>query len=136
MWRNEHCEGFSLVEIMITLFIISMLLTLSIPYQSQHVLQQHRMNAEICLLKINSALEQYFLANNSYAGADLEKLGFTEVMLNQHYQIRICNATADNFKIVAQPVNWQERDKQCATLTLNAKGEKTISGKGDVATCW
>jgi type IV pilus assembly protein PilE len=129
-------KGFSLIEIMLVLFIVGLLMAISVPYYSQHVIHQNRLVAATSLLKLAAALEQYYLENNSYAGATLEDLGFTAPVANNQYQLRIANAVAEGFLITAQPVNKQVRDTSCGTLTLNALGEKNISGNGNVMDCW
>jgi type IV pilus assembly protein PilE len=129
-------SGFSLLEMMVVVFIVSLLMTLSLPYYAQHVLQQNRLAAASTLLKLAAALEQYFLVNNSYAGATLATLGFSESGVHQQYQFSIRDAAADGFLIAAQPVNKQARDTSCGALTLNALGEKNISGNAEVASCW
>ncbi|MES2218583.1 MAG: type IV pilin protein [Pseudomonadota bacterium] len=129
-------KGFSLIEIMLVLFIVGLLMAISVPYYSQHVVQQNRLVAASSLLKLSSALERYYLENNSYAGATLANLGFAASVANNQYLVGMVNAGADGFLISARPVNRQARDTVCATLSLNAVGEKSISGSGSVAECW
>jgi type IV pilus assembly protein PilE len=126
-------RGFSLLEVMLALFIAGVLTALSVPVYTKHVIHQNRLAAETALMKVASALEQYYTEHNSYAGIALEELHFPPI--NKNYKFHI-NASPNRFILAAQPVNKQTRDTQCATLSINSQGEKKITGNGKLADCW
>jgi type IV pilus assembly protein PilE len=132
MMRN----GFSLIEVMLALFIVALLMAFSVPYYGQYVQHEHRIVAETNLLKLAGALEQYYLINNSYAGASLENVGFNALLMDKYYQFQIAQASASGFLIAAQPINKQAQDTVCARLSLNELGEKKFSGNGVESACW
>lgn len=129
-------RGFSLLEMMIVLFIMALLTAISIPVYSSFLTHQNRVAAEITLLKVGAQLEKYYLQNNSYENATLEALGFSALTADNSYRISI--VTADNIKFVLQavPEGKQEKDVACGTLTLNSKGEKGVADTGNVKDCW
>ena len=69
-------RGFSMLEIMLALFIAGILTALSVPIYTKHVIHQNRLAAETSLLKVAGALEQYYTEHNTYAGIALEELHF------------------------------------------------------------
>lgn len=129
--------GFSLFELMITAIIIGILCALSWPIYSEHVVHSKRLEAEVNLVKLAESMEQYYLSNNTYENATLEKLGVDDKVADDQYQLQIINATASDFLIEAIPINHQSNsDSYCGTLTLDAKSKRGISGPGNARDCW
>jgi type IV pilus assembly protein PilE len=127
--------GLSLIELMITLAILGILTSIALPNYSQHYQRAKRLEAEVELLKLGSALEEYFVTNNSYSGASLEKLNFPTLISSGNYQLAINNLENSFFSVQAIPLAKQN-DKICGVLSMNSRGEKTISGTGKIADCW
>jgi type IV pilus assembly protein PilE len=134
--KIKRLTGFSLIEMMLTLVIFGLLMSVSIPIYSQHFIHQNRFAAKTLLLKLAVALEQYYLQNNSYQDATLAELGFSESVVNHQYVLAITQADANHFVVVARPVGRQASDVKCGALVLNSVGEKSISGRGEVTDCW
>lgn len=126
-------HGFSLIELMIAITIISILSALSFPLYTTHVHHTQRIEAEITLTKLASALEEYFIKNNSYQNADLNQLSFEEPITKHHYHFNIALANAEHYLITATPPS---PDTECGILTLSETGEKTISGNSSLSSCW
>ncbi len=129
--------GFNLIELMITLVIIGIVSAIAIPLYSQHMIHARRLQAEIQLIKLANALEQYYLLNNTYQDATLAKLGLTEDIANHQYTLHILSATMSDYLLKAIPLDRQaEQDVSCASLMLDSTGNKTISGSGTLTECW
>lgn len=134
---KKNLNGFTLVEMMLTLAIIIGLLIFGLPTFLQYLVNERRLEAAGILSKLAIAMEKYQLENNTYAGATLEKLNFPTLIVKDHYHLIIQYATDKDFLILATPRGSQaEKDKQCETLTLRATGEKGITGTGNVSDCW
>ncbi len=129
--------GFNLIELLVVLTIIGILSALCFPLYSQHIVHEKRLEAEIMLEKLASALEQYYTIHNSYKGATLEQLNIPAIIVNNNYQLAITSTNDTDFFIQATPLNQQaQNDNACATLSLDSQGEKKISGAGSVSDCW
>ncbi|EKD73087.1 MAG: fimbrial protein precursor [uncultured bacterium] len=130
--------GFSLIEIMFVLIITSILTALCcLPIYSKHLTHAKRLEAEMNLIKLASALEQYYIVNHTYQNASLNALNFPEKIAHDQYQLVIDHATESDFMLKAVPLNQQARnDPACAILLLSSKGEKGITGTGQLANCW
>ncbi len=129
--------GFSLLEILITLAIISLLTGLCFPLYSQHIAEERRLEAKITLEKLAAALEGYYTAHNTYQGATLEQLGFSTFIAKNNYQLTMTALTENTFSLSATPIASQaQQDTLCKTLILNAIGGKSITGNGQLSDCW
>jgi type IV pilus assembly protein PilE len=126
-------SGLSLIELMITLVIIGILAAITVPSYSHHYARAKRLEAEMQLIKLSAALEQYFFDNNTYLGATLENLNFPVEIASQRYQLAINTLSGTYFEIEASPLI---ADEACAALKMNSRGEKNSGGTGNIADCW
>lgn len=129
-------SGFSLLELITVLTIISLLIIIGYPLYTQHVLKTHRTQAEVALLDIASGMERYYATHNTYAGADLAAVGVNEYTANGLYQLEIAYSNETDYLLYARPLAAQLSDTQCGILSLNALGVKGISGTGKIKDCW
>lgn len=129
--------GFSLLELLVTLTIVSVLIGMSIPLYSHYIEWTKRLSAIQRLGVLAKALEDYYFQHQTYQGANFHTLHFDAKAVKSSYRLLIPIANHDGFLIAAKPIRKQAlRDTTCGTLFLNAQGEKTISGKGPVENCW
>lgn len=130
-------RGFSLLELLITVTIIGALVLCALPAYTQHIIHERRIEAETALEKLAASLEQYAAINDTYRNATLPSLGSAEFVAKNTYRLSISAATDTDFSLQAIPEDTQaQKDALCATLTLNSKGEKGITGQGNVDDCW
>ena len=130
-------QGFNLIELMIVLSIVGVLLAYAIPSYIDHLTRTRRLVAETALMRTAGHLEAYFAEHHSYEGASLEGLKLPESVADNHYRVVIQVATATRFKLAALPQEIQARnDARCGSLILNSRGEKRISGYGNLNECW
>lgn len=125
--------GFQLIEILITLAIISILASICMPIYTQHLQTMYRMEAATTLSKLALALEHYYIEHNTYANASLSELHFTSTIAHQHYALAIESANDHDYLLTAKPLVSHD---QCGTLTLNAGGEKHVTGNAAINECW
>lgn len=129
--------GFSLMELIIVLAIIGILASLAYPRYSQHLITARRTYAAVALTDLAARLEQYYVQNNSYAGATLAGLGASDANYKKYYQLKIDQASDDQYIVSAIPQNNQaQEDTNCGTLTLDQAGNKNITGSGNIEECW
>lgn len=134
---NHTLSGFSLIELLIVLAIISALLILSYPSYHHHMIQSRRNEAKIGLFAFASKLENYKTLNNSYQGATLALIGMPQETDDQSYQFIFKDLQDTRYELEAVPQGSQARaDPSCGSLGLNEAGTKTITGPGPIANCW
>ncbi|MBV9576322.1 MAG: prepilin-type N-terminal cleavage/methylation domain-containing protein [Gammaproteobacteria bacterium] len=132
-----YVDGFHLIEILITLTIVSLLMTTALPAYYHYLTQVRRFEAANDLSKLALALESYFIEHHTYENATLDVLHFPKIIAKNTYQLAILSATENDYRLTATPQAHQaEQDKRCGVLALNAAGEKMITGDGNINECW
>lgn len=80
--RNK--KGFTLIELMVTIMLISILAAIATPMVGSHVNRAYATEGEAVCAAILTAQRLYFVENNKYAGT-LALLGLTEAGLGGKY---------------------------------------------------
>ncbi|TXS91419.1 type IV pilin protein [Parahaliea maris] len=140
-------SGFTLIEMMIVVVIVSILMLVALPAYQDSVIRAKRSAARTALSEIMSRQEQFFINNKSYA-TTLAELGLpASYFVNENaetatstadrvYQIALVLDSGVFDAATATPQNTQTKDTRCATYTLNVTGAKSNSGGGSVTECW
>jgi type IV pilus assembly protein PilE len=142
-------RGFTLVELMVTIAVVTILTAISVPSYTSQVRKARRMEARLALLDLATREERYFSTNSAYTAvaADLGYAGtFPQVVGSGYYQVSVCvsntgscgsstTTTGSNFLLTATPVGTQANDTQCASFSLDSTGMQSATGV-DTASCW
>lgn len=130
-------KGFTLLELLISMIIVSILAAISFPVYTSFQTRADREQAEVALLQLASHLENYYLLNNTYAGATDENMRASALSRDLSYELHVAEVSETDFVIQAIPTGAQiSRDTSCGTLSLNASNMRNISGTGNVQMCW
>jgi type IV pilus assembly protein PilE len=134
-------SGFSLIELMITVAIVSILAAVAYPSYVDSMARSNRAEAKRELLRIANLQEQFFMDNRTYT-ADMTDLGlaadpFVTTLDNgvSNYSIdaTIPALPATTFLLRADAINAQAaNDGDCSWLAIDETGRKTAEN----ATCW
>jgi type IV pilus assembly protein PilE len=132
MHRYEN--GFTLIELMITVAIIGILSAIAYPSYMQYVLRANRADAKAILMESSQFMERYFTTNNTYVGANVLSAvapkGASDS--SKKYDISFVDTpTASAYTLQAEPAGSQESDT-CGTLTLSNTGAQSPTRAG----CW
>lgn len=130
--------GFSLIELMIVIMIISVLVSIAYPSYVNQVRSSRRAEGQTLLLEAQSKQERFFTENNTYAN-NMTAMGYannSEPTENGWYNVSVSASSATTFTLSAAPQNDQTKDTICATLTITHLGVKGESGTGTPAECW
>ena len=131
----KNNKGFTLVELMIVIAIIGILAAVGYPAYTNAVKKGNRADAIDSLLSLASRMEEYYMNNDTYAGATINAAGTGTVGSNKTsedlYTLSITTATAYAYTLTATP---KTADSDCGNLILNSLGQKSDS-KGN-GFCW
>lgn len=135
--RNEKREnGFTIIELMFVLVIISILLGLAYPSYVDYVRKSKRGEAQQLLM--NWSVNQEIWRSNNPEYATVVQL---PVPTHVDYVFTMPARTATAFTLQAAAQGDQVKDKAkngtaCSTLNLNSAGRKYSGGDVAVTICW
>lgn len=148
--RSASMGGFSLIELMIVVVIVSILIGVALPAYQEQILKTKRGVARAELQTLLARQEQFFVNNRQYAST-LVSLGFTNPYAidadgepvattsgSRTYTVSITNVTGTPptaFTLQAAPQLGQAKDR-CGTLSITSTGVKAKTGAGFDAECW
>ena len=122
-------NGFTLIELVITVAVIALLAAIALPSYQQYVIRSKRSAAQAAMMDIANREQQYMLANRSYA--DKAALGYsppTDVSANYTYDIEVPTTGVPGFTITFTPITTSSQASD-GELKLNNQGVKSPANK-------
>jgi type IV pilus assembly protein PilE len=129
MRRNA---GFTLIELMITVAVLSILAAIAYPSYQDQVRKSRRAKAQSLLMDIGTRQQQRLLDARNYSASTAGLNVNIPSSVSSHYTITMTApaSTPPTFTATATPKPGQDKDK-CGTLSLNNAGTKTPASG-----CW
>jgi len=130
-------NGFTLLELMVTVVILSILATIAYPSYMGQVQKTRRVDGKAAVLEVAMAEEQYYTRNKAYTNS-LSALSIDATLRGGtskegYYTLTLTRPTTTTFTITATATGSQANDTDCATMTMNQIGEQTSSSSSE---CW
>ncbi|WP_019866218.1 type IV pilin protein [Methylovulum miyakonense] len=111
-------QGFTLVELMISVAIVGILAGIAYPSYQENVRKSHRADAQAVLMNLVNIMERRFTETNDYTLVPAQDP-------TPYYNI-VINATATTYTLQAVPIDADT----CGTLQIDNLGNKSPAG------CW
>lgn len=131
--RGAAVRGFSLIELVIAVAIVSILLAIALPNYRDHVRKSARAEAQSYLTSLASRQQQHLVDKRRYAtSTGALGLGLPASLAGKFQDpvtVEAPDAVPPTFRLVARAHGDQARDK-CPTLTLDSAGNREPAG------CW
>lgn len=137
-YGKQNSKGFTLIELMIVVAVISILAAIAYPSYQDSVRKSRRADAKAALLELAQFMERNYTLSNQYdkdSAGNAVALPFTESPkdgTSKFYNLTISASAAQSFTLSAAPKNAQATDV-CGTLSLTNTGVKSATGTGQ---CW
>ncbi|MDH5857025.1 type IV pilin protein [Lampropedia aestuarii] len=142
MAAQRHLEeGFTLIEIMIVVAIVSILAAVAYPSYQEYMLRSRRAEGQALLNEAAARQERFRAQNGTYTEAVSKlKLPYGDLSERGYYKLVISdgNGDGDGYTLTAERQGVQVADKKCGDLVLDGVGKKSLvkHNGGTVATCW
>ena len=144
--KNLPSAGFTLIELMITVAVVSILATIAAVSYSSQVQKSRRTDARSALLDLAGREEKLYSTTNAY-GDTPAVLGygagtFPIKVGSGYYNVTVQapdpgqGGAVGTYLITATAINTQANDAACLTLSVNQLGQQTSTGTGTAPTCW
>ena len=143
--------GFSLVELMATVAIATILVSLAVAGYGVQIKKSRRTDARTAVLDLAGREEQIFSTTNNYTPT-LATLGYNSAVVGSgYYTVTACvptgacdGSSTTTFTISAVPVagTTQAQDSQCQYFSVDSTGKQFASdnssggGNDTTSTCW
>ncbi len=136
-------HGFTLMELMIALVIISVLMAIIYPSYSQYTLKAKRVEAQSAMQELSQKLATYKVSNGNFKNIDLATLYGDAIpkSVKDNYTFTLTdimdvalykpNAKTSTWKLTVVPVN-----EDAGTLTLDSQGNKCWYKETSVCFPW
>jgi type IV pilus assembly protein PilE len=149
--RASAMTGFTLVELMVTLLVATILLTIAIPAYQNQIRESRRTEAKTALLDLAGREETLYSTKNVYslvpsdvgygAGAFPLSVGSNYYSVNVVVPNPAAPATQPSFLITATPAagSSQANDAACQSFSVDQLGNQTAldsGGADNTKTCW
>lgn len=146
---KPRLRGFTLIELMITIVVVSILASIAVPAYTRQIRKSRRTEARTALLELASREERYLAVNNGYTN-NANNLGYSAFGVaigSGYYQLNAPTVNAGTasaaatFSLTAQPVTGmgQDLDSDCHSFTVDSTGKQSSlnsSSSDSTSICW
>ena len=141
--KHSKSRGFTMVEVLIVVVIISLLSTLALSSYGEYIRKARRADAKADLLELAQLIERNYTESNRFhqdVTGTAYALEFTQSPQQGRafYNLSFVagQPTTTTYTIQAVPTGSQTDDSRCMILRLDHTGNRTATGTGGTAECW
>ncbi len=136
----KPARGLTLVELMVTIAVISILAAIGYPAYTNYTYKARRTEATGSLLDFATRMERFYADNNAYPmpddGVEVADIMGSATTEHDYYTLGFKAQAAQSYTLQAVPGGAQSSD-DCGTFTLSSLGVRDVEG-GSLAKakCW
>jgi len=148
--KQRRVAGFTLIELMVTLVVAAILISIAVPAYQTQVRKSRRTEARNAVMDLAAREERYYSVNNAYTNVALE-LGYGQdnaaitdrPIGSGYYTVSVTASAADpaatpptraGFTITAKAVGTQLKDAPCQQFAVDDVGTQTSTPSA--TECW
>lgn len=117
MKNRINKNGFTLIELMISVSIVAILATISIALYNKQTLRAKRIDAINTLMSI-SLKEEHYRSNNTQYGTLAQVWGGVSTSSEGLYTLAITNVSSTSYTITATATGSQTKDTDCPSMVI------------------
>jgi type IV pilus assembly protein PilE len=149
-------SGFSLIELMITVAIIGILVSIALPSYSRYIARAHRADARVQLVQASQFMQRFYAANDSFKTDRSGNAVLSQMPANLRqspadatssalYSLAIPEALLDDMQFTLQMVplaSGAMAGDECGAFTLSSTGVRGVLVGGSAGAtslrdrCW
>lgn len=132
--NKRYGSGFTLVELLIAIAIVSILLSIAVVSYNSFIMQSRRIDASHLLMLNAHRLQRCFTLEGAYNGSCITR----NESKDGHYTLSSDSQfTANTFNLIAEPAvgSSQQKDSGCRTFSYDHTGRRTATGN-NADSCW
>ena len=141
-------NGFTLLELMISISIVGITTAIALPSYRESVLKTNRSDAQITIAGLATLQERFYFTRNNYTddfrdlvkGLEDEENAVDTILSEKgHYSIELTVLpNGREWTMEATAINKQAEDLNCAKMSVTSKGEKTSHNSSNALStdCW
>ena len=114
--------GFTLVELIIIVAIISILASIAIPAYNGYIETSKRSDAQASLMALAIAQEKYRATNPTYTTVIGDLNGVSSASESGYYTLAVTAASGATFTATATPDGWTDSNGNCSPMSINQDG--------------
>ena len=134
-FKNTKSNGFTLLELMVTVGILAIIISIAVPNYRAYGLRTNRSEGISNLLQMTQWMERQFTTFGSYNAGAMPALPITQspAFGAANYNIAIAANGATTYTLTATPAGAQANDT-CGTLTISESSLQcaTLTGIGQL----
>lgn len=146
MNKHKTWVGFTLIEMLITVLILGILMSIAVNSFKQYLLKARRVEATSALMDLAMAQEKYFAQHLTYSSDISGQSGLnyqSQMTENGYYKLSVKITTFaidgnDSFEMIASAYSTQQQDKSCQRFSINqlSQREAVDHKKAKNSECW